>query len=500
MIDLRPRFLPDAEVAKEWGAGGAFLSKLILRGFRVPPTAAWGATQVHGWLESLSAYKPAVESWRLWGNPYSQTWEPVPAAVGLLADLRDQILSAPMPFHFAKGVTTLREMLCGGQVWPLQLQSANDYSAPIENPQPYDVWCAFRELMALQFSLERASLRLEKKEDPRGLRYPVLIQPVLRAEVGDLPPAALEDLRAHQKVFKDLELNWIWDGEQIWFPSARAKAVVPKRTGSDLALDSMIQEFLRDAGPELKRRYGLHVEGLQQTDLRGLRIQPRFSFAVLAKTAKALLRPVAEFRLAKRRAELEAPFAALTKEFEHSHDRDERDIEAWIQGWRETHSIETLEQRFAEIRTNARRPLIRGLAAYLIRQSLAEALTPFAQRDGRKQVANVAPVEVALKMASRLTHLVDAHRAIADSLRTAARRSLLSGGDALVRKQFLRTREDAYWLKISELLEAFGSDAMTVRFLVERRRADAAAVIPAGLTQDSNRLRASLLRSEVNAT
>ncbi len=664
VLDLRPRFLPDPEVHTEWGVEGEWLSRLIRRGFKVPPTAAWGANQIETWLKGFPSYGVALENWRLWGNPYSGSdWESVPSALGHLADLRDQILSAPMPFHFARGVQTIREMLCGGQSWPLQLRvGADDLSSVIESPDAYAVWCAFRELMALQFSLERAGQRLERLEDPRALRYPVLIQPVLHADVSArgadevavsaLPKMIQEELRIHLGLADrlepgNLELDWAWDGEQLWFKAvSRSRSTAPSttkliplfqsgesKTSFSYATVSIFREALSEAQRLLRKRFDLSLpflkdaltfhEGRIWLDTSAIRPEFSFSLKRTIRDVSALSRLVvewvggqprgvalAEYRLARTLSRLSPVVNRLKREMNLKQEREELDLRAWLQGWNETRSTDVLGQKLSELREQAKGPLSRWVAVLITRELLIEALAPlvdlsaeetrdaerlnsdwsellaviladpsapeftdslgrgerrsaellgvsargkwnrFLERHGhlhstpdlrsaswsedasvlaekiRKQepelvggrphgrsvrragsvpaLASVAQVEWALELTRELTRSLEVLIGPMSLLQTASRRIVLGGGEALVRKQFLRHRDDAFLLELSELIAAFAPDAMTVRFLAERRRfeqrlldhmaAERAVIegIPTGLTRDSAWIREKL--------
>ena len=667
VLDLRPRFLPDPEVHTEWGFEGEWLSRLIRRGFKIPPTAAWGASQVDTWLKGFPSYGVAVENWRLWGNPYSASdWESVPAALGHLADLRDQILSAPMPFHFARAVHTLQEMLCGGQSWPLQLRiGVNDLSPVIENPDAYSVWCAFRELVALQFSLERAGQRLERLEDPRGLMYPVLIQPVLNAEVSArgadeeatalLPKTIQEELRIHLGLADRLspgrvEMDWAWDGEQLWFKAAglavsaapsTSKLIPLFQTGDSKvsfshATASVFEEAVKEAQGPLQSRFGLSISRLRSALvfqhgklwLNSAAIRPVFSFSFkrLIRDFSAFSRlvvewvggqprhvAVAEYRLARALSRLSPVVNSLRREMALKQERDDIELRTWLQSWpmsTETRSTDVLGQRLSEIRDQSKATLPRWMAVLVTRELLIEALAPlidlsaeemrdanrlnsdwsevlaivhadpavaefidalarrerrpaerlgasardrwtkFLERHGhlhstpdlrsaswsedasvfadkfRSQnpelvpgrphgrsvrragvvpaLASIAQVEWALELTRELTRFLETLIGSMSELQSASRHVFLGGGDALVRKQFLRHRDDAFLLGLSELVAAFAPDAMTVRFMAERRRfelrlldhmaAERAVVegIPTGLTRNSAWLREKL--------
>jgi len=608
----------------------------------VPPTAAWVVSQISGWLESLPSYRRALESWRLWGNPYSGAWDPVPSAVVHLADLRDEIQAAPMPFHFALSVKTLREILCGGQVWPLQLRlGALDRSRVIEDPRnAFDVWKELRHLVSLQFTLERAGERLARKEDPRDLRFSILIQPVLHASAEPLPDAWKKELA---QVPRDIEAESLWDGEQLWIRHAtqrrcppgvlplrqEARGILPEEAESaplSPMTFSILKGFLKEARSEIASRFRLevprleqilslsqgrlkvHPEALKIRNPRSLRSAVRSTIAVLRLTIELVggqKRAVAwsEFRLARRIGRLEGAIAGVRREFERFHEREEQDLRDWMLRIRDTREPAEIAVRMSELGARARRGLARGLAAWLLHESLMETMAPLmdlsifadldqsrlnadwselrlaiegdpegeawlrsAGREGalgssaaekwnrflekhgmlhsswelgapswsenpvlllalgasprvrvtrphwrasqksasaRPIIASERQLKRAIALVTELERMIERHRRMTGVLRIAVRKTLLGGGEALVRKQFIRSREDVFLLGLHEMMDAFSPDAMTVRFLVDRRRDQVKAdltpvadtdsrIIPVGLTRESARIRAQV--------
>jgi len=237
-VTLRPRFLPDPDAPKEWGTQGAWLARMVRTGFRVPPTSAFGKTQVQEWKSSQTG----------------------------------DLLLAPMPEHFPLSTETLLQVLMGEERnWPLILRAGNPESQTpsvlVEKPTPEGLWDAFKKITS----------------DPVGATS-VLVQPVLHGEIvgrsysrnpkdptelngltewtlpttrdqkksrqSDWVPAELKpfwkDLWVHvelaEKIVKGPALlNWLWDGEQLWFlkvsPIQPPQTSEAKRTIRHLLVD-----------------------------------------------------------------------------------------------------------------------------------------------------------------------------------------------------------------------------------------------------------------------
>jgi FMN phosphatase YigB (HAD superfamily) len=267
---LRPRFLPDPDSAREWGEKGAGLARLIRKGFAVPPSAAMGLTQVRGWLESMPEFAPAVEAWST-GSPGRETAREA---------LVQAILGAPMPAHWPLSAGTLRKFLCGDpadeplkegeETWPLVLRSSvliEDLIEPVtvRMTTAENLWKGLLQVVASAFRESSLKNLLLAGVDPRAFHFGVLIQPELMAEIsglsysdgrvewvrgarGDLkagdarfsrrsyregrPPelaAFWERLRARTRkaekaLGRPIALEWLWDGEQLWFMQARPSA------------------------------------------------------------------------------------------------------------------------------------------------------------------------------------------------------------------------------------------------------------------------------------
>lgn len=266
MSDLRPRFLPDREASTEWGLKGSTLARLVRAGFKVPPTAAFGQTQIHGWLATLSEHEPTVETWRLWGNPFSSLPLETPPAPAALERLRAQILAAPMPDHFPLAAETLGQMLTGGIRWPLLLRPSGAHPGTtdlvpavlVHQPTPALLWEALTKLAAETFSTANARRILSLGIDPRQFRFAVLAQPMLdatasgraysrdphvpwnrtltieRRDAGanrafyrepDPVPTEIAPFHAELKTYAGLaestlqapaSVDWLWDREQLW--------------------------------------------------------------------------------------------------------------------------------------------------------------------------------------------------------------------------------------------------------------------------------------------
>lgn len=294
---VRPRFLPDKEAKKEWGLRGSIVARMIRRGFRVPPVACFGLSEIHFWLEKLAEYRPAIEAWRQWS----------PEAPARLAELQSAILRTPQPEHFHKTHETLRRLLTGAQDWPLYLRWSGNADlglAPklLEHPTPESLWSSLRELIAESLSQESALAVLSQGMDPRQFRPGVLVQPRLQAELSGkiefpdeplpvaIPPAAQEELRLRLRLAQDIvggpaRLPWVWDSEELWFLSA-APTLPPshlERT-SWFALKSVPgwdqicrtplgQNFLEETLPKTWEEFG-RLTGVRPVDPSVLRQGP----------------------------------------------------------------------------------------------------------------------------------------------------------------------------------------------------------------------------------
>jgi hypothetical protein len=242
---LRPRFLPDRDAQREWGAKGASLARLIRQGFSVPPTAAFGLSQVAEWLEGLGG---------------AGSWEPE-----RLEAFQRAILSAPMPEHWPRSCETIRRLLCGEVDWPLILRpsmsAGGDRSGPldrcfswarVESAAPEPVWDAFRKVVAAAYAPEAIAKLREAGVSAGGFRAGVVVQPWLQAESAgtsrsDSPSPELAlgrpspELMANAGELRErtmlaervagrglgvararAELEWLWDGERLWYLQARA--------------------------------------------------------------------------------------------------------------------------------------------------------------------------------------------------------------------------------------------------------------------------------------
>jgi hypothetical protein len=223
--------MPDREAHKEWGRLGSLSVRMLRKGFRIPPTGAFGVTQVQEWLESFSTYPAAIEAWR--------NWEGVEAS---LETLRGEIESTPMPAHWPLSCETLRRHLCGDQDWPLMLrptfkrpqyEPAALHAAIAPSPSSENVWDAFKKLFLHIFTLPMAREIVLAGTDPAELRIAIVVQPEIAVNRDSaLSLEAERDLKLKQKIAEKFlkrptRLSTIWDGEQLWFLDARP-SVTPK--------------------------------------------------------------------------------------------------------------------------------------------------------------------------------------------------------------------------------------------------------------------------------
>ncbi|MGK5081801.1 HAD family hydrolase [Bdellovibrionota bacterium FG-1] len=240
-MNLKPRFLPDREAATQWGGKGAVIVRMIQKGFAVPPTAAIGVTQVQEWLESLPEYGSAIQAWRS------------DAALAHLALLEQAILSAPMPEYWGLSAHTMRQFLAGDtaeekEPWPLIFRPSVSLknsppgclggcfeSVVAREAGPETLWKAFLAVAASAFKPAAAQRLLALGVDLGGLRVAVLIQPFLiagRAGVFFSRNPANPELVPFSKLLSKravqaekflggpANIEWIWDGQQLWFVQA----------------------------------------------------------------------------------------------------------------------------------------------------------------------------------------------------------------------------------------------------------------------------------------
>jgi|GEM_PF-1226537 len=221
--------MPDKEAHQEWGRLGSVSVRMIRKGFKVPPTAAIGLSQIQEWLETLPSFARAIVEWRRWGDVESS-----------FALLRDEILSSPLPDDWTLVCETFRKRLCGleggDQDWPLILRPT--FKRPQYEPESLravvalsssseDVWSAFKELFSNIFTSAMAREILLAGTDPQDLRIAVVVQPELRAEnSAPLSVEASLDLDQKRKIAARLlkmppKLDTVWDGEQLWYLDAR---------------------------------------------------------------------------------------------------------------------------------------------------------------------------------------------------------------------------------------------------------------------------------------
>ena len=191
--------MPDREAHKEWGRLGSLSVRMLRKGFRIPPTGAFGVTQVQEWLESFSTYPAAIQAWR--------NWEDVEAA---LEPLRREIENTPMPAHWPLSCETLRRHLCGDQDWPLMLrptfkrpqyEPAALHAVIAPSPSSENVWDAFKKLFLHIFTLPMAREIVLAGTDPAELRISIVVQPeIVVNRDSALSLEAERDLKLKQKI------------------------------------------------------------------------------------------------------------------------------------------------------------------------------------------------------------------------------------------------------------------------------------------------------------
>ena len=224
-FSLRPRFMPDREVHKEWGRLGSISAKLIRKGLRVPPTAAFGYTQVEEWFRGFRTYSRAIEDWRIWENVDTS-----------LDSIRQEILSAPMPDHWPKSCATTQQLLCGGETWQItfrptlkrpQHEPASFKSFNAKSDDPLLMWKAFCESVAQVFTEAHAQEILQSGLDPIFLKLSIVIRPEIieDPQTAIFPAAAEKRAKASRVASKLLKrparITTIWDGEELWILDAQ---------------------------------------------------------------------------------------------------------------------------------------------------------------------------------------------------------------------------------------------------------------------------------------
>lgn len=304
---IRPRFLPDPESAREWGGKGASLAKLIRQGFRVPPTAAFGHSEIKKWLESLPSYAPALQAWRRWK----------PDAPSLLSQLREEILKTPTPEHFDLSAATLQKLLLGIEStdkteWPLMVRSSMSTedgacgslagcfsSIKLEKITGESLWDAVRLVVASSFTESSARRMLSEGLDPQDFRAGVVIQGYLEAtfagvafsHTGTVPiglvawtQGAGENLvqgtdanskEAHQntnvipadlkpfwneiweqvgkitrRMGGPVDVEWVYDDETLWIVQARAVTTEEAKLIREMPSRTWTREITQERFPD----------------------------------------------------------------------------------------------------------------------------------------------------------------------------------------------------------------------------------------------------------
>lgn len=143
-LDLRPRFLPDRELTREWTQEGQILAAWILKGLPVPPIACFGRT--------------ASKTWNQWEAARLETIKEVFPGVSV-----------------ASVSETLWTQLAGRADWPLQFRSEVPGTEQItEVTSPESILGALSKISSQIGSMTRDGKRPETT--------PVLVQPVLDVE------------------------------------------------------------------------------------------------------------------------------------------------------------------------------------------------------------------------------------------------------------------------------------------------------------------------------
>ncbi|MBL7716919.1 MAG: hypothetical protein JNL01_15755 [Bdellovibrionales bacterium] len=115
-LDLRPRFLPDRDLNREWPFEGRVLASWILKGLPVPPIACFARTA-------------------------SQTW------MKLERDRLESLNEAFPGVKMTSVVETLWNLLAGRKDWPLQFRTS-DTAIIVDEANPEKLLRALGELMA----------------------------------------------------------------------------------------------------------------------------------------------------------------------------------------------------------------------------------------------------------------------------------------------------------------------------------------------------------------
>lgn len=271
MSKLQPRYLPDRFSPTQWGGKGASLALLIRWGYAVPPTACFGIDAVQNWLSGLPEYAPALRAARQ-GDLQGASL------------LQKAILAAPAPESWAEAAESLQKRLTGGTAWPLLFRSsasvedgaqqsfAGAFDSVVTRETDADAfWNSLRQVIASAFDSRALTQVLAAGLDPGTLAMAVVVQPLLDstlsgvafsrdparplsplgrvhyhagagealvqgeasgtewsppqappAEIAAFAPSLLAKVaKLERKLGAPVDVEWIWDGSQLWFVQCR---------------------------------------------------------------------------------------------------------------------------------------------------------------------------------------------------------------------------------------------------------------------------------------
>ncbi len=190
---LRPRFLPDPDFRTEWGHRGAWIAAAIRRGYSVPPLAAFGVSQVREWLS---------------GN------------------------STEMPGHWPLVTQTLKDILTGGEDWPLLLTPDCPPGRITQTRRleggfsETDLWSAWQSLFQENREVRSILVRPEIMDAATGIltnRPESVLTPLpeVRAPLLELQKELSRWLN------DEFEAHWAWDGETLWITALTPQRLSP---------------------------------------------------------------------------------------------------------------------------------------------------------------------------------------------------------------------------------------------------------------------------------
>jgi FMN phosphatase YigB (HAD superfamily) len=238
-----------------------------------------GLAETQAWLETLPEYAPAMTAWEA----------EAPGWRALSEGLADAIRGAPMPEHWGLSAGTLRRYLCGDPeelkldadgeargedaTWPLIFRASLAREVPLgvggvtrlhaaegvtrlhaaegvvlrETSTPERVWRSVVRVLASAFVPEALERLKAAGIAASAHRVAVVIQPFLvaehsgrvlsggveamapRPEYASFWPKLIERAAKAEKVLgRPVELDWLWDGEQLWWLGARPLGQGPR--------------------------------------------------------------------------------------------------------------------------------------------------------------------------------------------------------------------------------------------------------------------------------